>query len=423
MGGEDGESETGARHGVSRFDVIIVGTGHGGAQSALMLRRAGFDGSIALVGEETELPYERPPLSKDYLAGEKSFDRLLIRPPGFWTERGIQVVVDCSVVAVDPARHRITAADGREFGYRHLVWAAGAAARTLDCPGRELPGVHTIRTRADVDTIRAALDGRRRGRVVVIGAGYIGLEVSAVLAAAGRQVTVLETQDRVLARVAGAALSRFYESQHRLRGVDLRLGAKVECVEGGRGGVAAVRLASGETIPCNIVIVGIGIIPNVGPLLLAGAKGGEGVEVDGQCRTSLADVFAVGDCALHVNRYAGGALVRLESVQNAVDQATVVAKTLSGERVHYDEVPWFWSKQYDIQLQTVGLSGGYEEQVLRGDPTSSRFSVVYLRDGSVIALDCVNSMRDFVQGKRLVARAVRLTTAQLRDATIALKDM
>ncbi len=310
------------------FDALIVGGGHAGAQAAIALRQNGFAGSIAIVGDEPDPPYERPPLSKDYLAGDKEFDRLMLRPLAFWAERAVTLRLGETVGSVDAAGHSITTAAGDTIGYGHLVWAAGGRPRRLSCEGHDLAGVHAVRSRADVDRMIAELPGVTR--VAVVGGGYIGLEAAAVLSKLGRQVTVLEALDRVLARVAGEPLSRFFEAEHRAHGVDIRLGVQVEAIVG-EGGVSdgsratGVRLASGEIVPAEMVIVGIGILPNVEPLLAAGAVGANGVHVDDRCRTSLADVFAVGDCALHANRFAGGADIRLESVQNANDQATVVA--------------------------------------------------------------------------------------------------
>jgi 3-phenylpropionate/trans-cinnamate dioxygenase ferredoxin reductase subunit len=406
---------------VNRFDVVIVGAGHGGAQAAIALRQAGFEGSIALLGDEPELPYERPPLSKDYLSGEKTFERLLIRPAAFWPERRIDLLPGRRAVAVEPAAHRLRCADGTSLAYRQLVWAAGGVPRRLACPGDDLAGVHTLRTRADADRMRTELGATRRA--LVVGGGYIGLEAAAVLAKAGKQVTLVEALDRVLARVAGEPLSRFYEAEHRAHGVDVRLGAGVDRITGSDGRVAEVRLADGSVLPCEMVIVGIGILPAVEPLLAAGAEGGNGVLVDGQCRTSLPDVFAIGDCALHASRFAAGARVRIESVQNANDQANVVARIIAGGEASYDAVPWFWSNQYDLRLQTVGLSAGYGAALVRGDPASRSFSVIYLRGGRVIALDCVNATRDYVQGRRLVMEALAIAPASLVDTNAPLKEM
>ncbi|UYY77324.1 NAD(P)/FAD-dependent oxidoreductase [Sphingomonas sp. R1] len=406
---------------MERFDVLIVGSGHGGAQCAIALRQAGFAGTMAVIGEDPELPYERPPLSKDYLKGEKAFERILIRAPAFWDERHVTMLRGRRVVAVDAVAKTVTDDAGATIGYDALVWSAGGSARRLACSGHDLAGVHAIRTRRDVDQLLAELPATRQ--VVVIGGGYIGLEAAAALVKADKQVVVLEAMDRVLARVAGEPLSRFYETEHRAQGVAIRTGARVECLEERDGRVCGVRLADGEVLPADMVIVGIGIIPEVAPLLEAGAAGGNGVRVDAQCRTSLPDIFAIGDCALHVNAYADGAEIRLESVQNANDQANVVAKTLTGQATRYDAVPWFWSNQYDLKLQTVGLSTGHDATVLRGDPAARSFSVVYLKHGRVIALDCVNAMRDYVQGKRLVAERMVVDPAQLADPAVVLKEL
>lgn len=402
------------------FDVVIVGAGHGGAQTAIALRQAKFEGSILMIGAEPDPPYERPPLSKDYLAGDKPFERLLIRPESFWRDRGIEMRLGAGVTAIDPNAHAADTMDGARFGYRHLVWAAGGSPRQLACKGGDLTGVHTVRTRADADRMRAELP--TVDRAVVIGGGYIGLEAAAVLAKLGKQVVLLEALDRVLARVAGEPLSRFYEAEHRAHGVDVRLGAKVDCLLG-EGRVTGVRLADGEVLTAEMVIVGIGIVPAVEPLLAAGADGSNGVRVDAQCRTSLPDVFAIGDCALHANTFADNAMVRLESVQNANDQAAVVARIILGHDAAYHAVPWFWSNQYDLKLQTVGLSTGYDAAVLRGDPATRSFSVAYLREGRVIALDCVNAVKDYVQGRKLVETGAKLDPVRLADAGVPLKDL
>ena len=404
---------------MSRYDVLVVGAGHAGAQAAIALRQNKFEGSIAIVGDEPELPYERPPLSKEYLSGETPFERLLIRPGACWEERRVTMLLGRTVAAVDPAGRSVTAG-GETIGYGSLIWAAGGKPRRLACAGGDLTGIHTVRTRADVDAMLAELP--EVTRVAVIGGGYIGLEAAAVLAKLGKQVTVLEAQDRVLARVAGAPLSRFFEVEHRAHGVAVRLGVQVECIEGA-GRVSGVRLACGEVMPAEMAIVGIGIEPAVGPLLAAGATGGNGVLVDAQCRTSLEDIFAIGDCALHVNRFAGDSAVRLESVQNATDQATVAARTIAGIEASYDAVPWFWSNQYDLKLQTVGISAGHDATIVRGDPATRSFSVIYLRDGRVIALDCVNMTRDYVQGRRLVVEGVAAHPARLADPDTPLKEL
>lgn len=401
-------------------DVVIVGAGHAGAQAASLLRQQGFEGSIALIGEEHELPYERPPLSKEYLAGEKSFDHLLLRPASFWNEKHIDLRLAQRVVGIDARAHRLTLDSGAQLDYGQLIWATGGAPRRLSCPGHDLQGVHSVRNRADVDRMIHELPATQR--VLVIGGGYIGLEAAAVLSKLGKSVTVLEAQDRVLARVAGEALSRFYETEHRANGVEVLLNVLVDHLVGEGGKVVGVALADGSVLQADMVIVGIGIVPAIAPLLEAGLQDCNGVQVDAFCRAALPDVFAIGDCAAHLNPYcAVQTPIRLESVQNANDQAKVVSRFITGQAQAYDAVPWFWSDQYDLKLQTVGLSQGYDQTVLRGDPATRSFSVVYLRQGRVLALDCVNQVRDYVQGKALVKAGFAPDLVALADADLPLK--
>ena len=403
-------------------EVVIVGAGHGGAQAAVALRSNGFAGSILMIGREPEIPYERPPLSKEYLARDKTFDRLAIRPAQFWADKEVTLALSREVVTIDPAAHRLTLGDGESVGYGKLIWATGGDPRKLTLPGAELAGIHAVRTRADVDQLMRELDGGAR-QVVVIGGGYIGLEAAAVLTKLGCSVTLLEALERILARVAGPEISAFYEAENRAHGVDLRTGVSVAALEGADGRVTGVRLGDGSLVQAEIVIVGIGIVPQVGPLLAAGASGGNGVEVDDHCRTTLPDIFAIGDCASFACAFAGGAAMRVESVQNANDMATCVAKDICGNGQPYHALPWFWSNQYDLKLQTAGLSVGYDQTVLRGDPASRSFSVCYLRGGQLVALDCVNMMKDYVQGRKLVELGLSPDPAQLANAEVPLKEL
>ena len=406
---------------MDRTDIAIVGAGHGGAQAAIMLRQLKFEGSIALIGDEPELPYERPPLSKEYFAGEKPFERILLRPEKFWADREVTMMIATRVTELDADAHRLTFEDGGTLEYGRLIWAAGGAPRMLSCEGADLAGVHAVRTRADVDAMTAGLDAV--DRVVVIGGGYIGLEAAAVLTKLGKRVCLLEALDRVLARVAGEDLSRFYERIHREHGVDLRTGVMVERIEGDGSRATGVGLASGESVPADMVIVGIGIIPSVEPVITAGATGTNGVQIDEYCRTSLPDIYAVGDCAAHINDFADGVTIRLESVQNANDMATTAAKHIAGNPARYAATPWFWSNQYDLKLQTVGLGQDHDETVLRGDPDEGSFSVVYLKQGRVIALDCVNAVKDYVQGRKLVEGRCAPDRTKLADASVPLKEL
>jgi 3-phenylpropionate/trans-cinnamate dioxygenase ferredoxin reductase subunit len=408
-------------HPATRYDVLIVGSGHGGAETAIALRKAGFDGTVAIVGEEPELPYERPPLSKEYLSGKATFDQILIRPSGFWNDQGITMLLGQRVIAVDHTARLVSLDGGPQIAYHQLVWAAGGTARRLECDGADLKGVHTIRSHADVRNLKDELAVIRQA--IVIGGGYIGLEAAATLRELGKDVVLIEALDRVLARVAGEPISRFYEAEHRARGVDVRLETAVDSLQGRDGSICGARLTDGTLIECDLAIVGIGIVPVVAPLLAAGAAGdARGVMVDAQCRTSLSDVFAIGDCAIYANHYADGIEVRIESVQNANDQALVAAKTIIGQAASYELPPWFWSNQYDLRLQSIGLSAGHDSTVLRGDQTARSFSVVYLKQGRVVALDCVNATRDYVQGRALVAQGAHPDLAMLARSDLPLRD-
>jgi len=404
-----------------RYDVLIVGAGHGGAQAALALRQHKYAGSVALLGDEPDPPYERPPLSKEYFSGEKSFERILIRPQAIWAERDIELQLLRRVVAVDPAEQNVVLSDGSRIGYGKLIWATGGAPRRLSCSGSDLMGVHNVRTRADADRMLA--ETPKVQNVVVIGGGYIGLEAAAVLAKLGKQVTVLEAMDRVLARVAGEPLSRFYEAEHRAHGVEIHLNAKMDCLIGHDGWVTGVRMSDGSVLPADMVVVGIGIVPAVEPLIAAGAASGNGVEVVEFCQTSLPNIYAIGDCAIHANPFAGGQRIRLESVQNANDQAITAARHIAGDAAPYHAVPWFWSNQYDLKLQTIGLSLGYDEVVVRGQSAARSFTLVYLSKGKVLALDCVNSVKDYVQGKALVITQATPDKSVLANPEIPIKSL
>ena len=406
---------------MNAFDILIVGGGHGGAQAAIALRQAKFAGSIGIITDENELPYERPPLSKEYFSGDKAFERIMIRPAAFWAERDVAMLLGNRVESVEPAAKSVQITGGEVVSYGQLIWAAGGSPRRLLCDGGNLDGVHVVRNKSDVDAMLAELD--TTDTVAIIGGGYIGLEAAAVLRKFGKNVVVLEAQDRVLARVAGAQLSHFYEAEHRAYGVDVRTNVTVEALTGNAGRVTGVKLADGEIIAAQMVIVGIGIIPSTAALLSAGASCGNGVDVDEFCRSSLPDIFAIGDCAAHVNSFAGGEIMRVESVQNANDMASAVVKTIMGELTPYHAVPWFWSNQYDLRLQTIGLSTGYDNALVRGDVATRSFSVIYLKNGKVIALDCVNMTKDYVQGRALVLGGVAIDSAILADTSKTLKDI
>lgn len=402
-------------------DVVIVGAGHGGAQCAVALRQNGFAGTIKMIGREPEPPYERPPLSKEYLAREKPFERLYIRAPDFWRDKEVDLILSIEVVKVDPAKRILTLSNGTSYTYGSLIWAAGGDPRMLTCKGADLAGVYAVRTRADCDGLMQEIENGAEN-FVIIGGGYIGLEAAAVLRKLERKVILLEAMPRVLARVAGPEISAFFEDEHRSHGVDLRTGVTVTAIEGAER-VRGVRLDDGQFVPADVVIVGIGIVPSIAPLAAAGAEYGNGVNIDSFCRTSLPDVYAIGDCAAFACHFADGAIMRVELVQNANDQATCVAKAICGAPVPYGAFPWFWSNQYDLKLQTAGISAGYDDVVVRGSTADRAFSLIYLKHGRVIALDCVNRVKDYVQGRKLVEAGAVIARNSLADTGVTLKDL
>jgi len=404
-------------------DIVIVGTGHGGAQAAIALRQRGHEGRIIMIGRDNVPPYERPPLSKEYLAGDKPFERIMIRPEKFWADKGVELHLGAAVTCVDANAHIVTLSDGSTISYRKLIWSGGGDPRRLACPGANLKGIFYVRDKSDADAMMAALEGGAK-RAAVIGGGYIGLEAAAVLRKLGHEVTLIETQDRVLARVAGETLSRFYEDEHRRQGVDMRLSTGVTEILGENGAVTGVKLDNGEELNCDMVIAGIGIVPAIAPLIAAGAAASNGVDVDFICRTTLDDVYAIGDCAAHVSEYADRAVIRLESVQNANDMANTVAKAIMGEKEAYKALPWFWSNQYDLKLQTAGLNLGYDAAITRGDPDSRKFTVIYMKEGRPIAFDCVGTMKDYVQGRKLLeSEPGKIDPALLADTDVPIKDL
>lgn len=376
-----------------------------------------------MIGRDKEAPYERPPLSKEYLAGEKTFERIMIRPEKFWADKNVELRLGRGVSEVDWAAHQVELSDGTRIGYRKLIWAGGGDPRRLSCPGGNFKNVFSVRDKRDADAMMAALENGARN-VAVIGGGYIGLEAAAVLRKLGCEVTLLEALPRVLARVAGEELSEFYQEEHRRQGVDVRLEAQVEEIVGQDNIANGVKLTTGEIIACDMVVVGIGIVPAVGALIAAGAAGSNGVDVDVYCRTTLDDIYAIGDCAAHANDFADKAVIRLESVQNANDMANTVAKAIMGDKQPYHALPWFWSNQYDLKLQTAGLSVDHDETVLRGDPADRKFTVVYLKEGRPIAFDCVNTVKDYVQGRKLIESGVEAVDREaLANPEVPLKEL
>jgi 3-phenylpropionate/trans-cinnamate dioxygenase ferredoxin reductase component len=402
------------------FNVLVVGAGHAGAQIAISLRQNKFPGSIGILGAEPELPYERPLLSKDYFSGDKSFEQMLLRPKNFWAQRNVEILRNQRVVKVNAESKSVETENGDYFTYGSLVWAAGGSAKKLPIPGANLDGVQGLRTRADADVMKAS--ALKAKQIVIVGGGYIGLETAAVLSKIGKKIVLLEALPRVLARVAGEELSNFYEKEHRAHGVDIRLDVALQSIEGEEGKVTGVTLSNGELIPADLVVVGIGITPDVEPLLEAGATGENGINVDEFCQCNLNNVFVIGDCSRHANKYADNAWIRLESVHNANAMAAVVADVICHKPKPYDSIPWFWSDQYNLKLQTIGLSIGFDETLVRGDIEDRNFSIIYLKNNKVIALDCVNSTRDYVWGKQFILGKYSIEKDKMANPDVMLKD-
>lgn len=400
---------------VERF--VIIGAGQACAQAVTTLHAEGFAGSITIIGEEAYPPYQRPPLSKAYLAGAFARERLFLKPDAFYAESRCRLILDSAAVAIDRGAHTVELSNGERVSFERLLLATGSRVRRIAIDGANLPGVFYLRGIADVDALRATF--REGKRLAVVGGGYIGLEVAAVARKLGLDVTVLESLDRVMARAVSADISSFYESAHRDAGVRISVSTTVERFEG-RDRLEAVR-AGGRLWPAAMALVAIGIQPNVEIAQRCGLACDDGIVVDDCARTADPDIFAAGDCTRHLGR--DGALIRLESVQNAIDQAKHAALAMLGKPTRYCEVPWFWSDQYDLKLQIAGLARTGDALVRRGDPGSRKFAVFHLREGCVAAVEAVNAAPEYIVGRRLIAERTPVTPERLGDTAVPMKSM
>jgi 3-phenylpropionate/trans-cinnamate dioxygenase ferredoxin reductase component len=398
--------------------LVIVGGGQAAAQLIQSSRRFGFDGPITLVAGEPHVPYQRPPLSKKYLAGELACERLYLRPERFYGEHGVELALGVQAVAIDPARRLVELADGRQLPFERLVLATGARPRRLSITGADLPGVHYLRTLADVDAIRARIDAS--SRIVIVGAGYIGLEVAAVCRSLGHEVTILEAAPRILGRVVCEKTAAFFHDYHVRHGVRIECNAAIaEFVGDAR--VSSIKTRAGAQLPADCVIVGIGVEPNDDLARALGLECDNGIVVDPRTCTTDDSILAIGDCASYPHAWAESR-IRLESVHNAIELGKTAAATVVGTPKAFDEVPWFWSDQYDLKLQIAGLGANDDETVVRGRPEENRFAVYYLRDGRVVAVDAVNSPKDFIDAKQLLAAKPKIPAEAIADLGIDLKD-
>lgn len=400
------------------MSVAIIGAGQAAAQLIDSLRRRGHAGAITLVGDEG-FPYQRPPLSKKYLAGELGLDRLQLRQPSYFDEQRVELRLGRRATAIDRHAKQVQLVGGATLDYEHLIIATGSHPRRLKMPGADLAGVHYLRSLSDADHLRTEVHVGQRA--VIIGGGYIGLEVAATLRQLGMEVTVLEMADRVMNRVVAEPVSRYYEREHASHGVKIELDVGVLALQGDTNGrVCAVETNRGA-IAANLVVVGIGVLPTDELAQNAGLACDNGIVVDEYCRTSDQAIFAIGDCSNHPSAHYGRR-VRLESVDNAFEQANTVATNITGTPTKHDRVPWFWSDQYHHKLLIVGLADGHDQAILRGDPANHSFSVCYLRDGEFIAIDTVNMAKDQMAARKLIASRMRPDPNKLADISIALKD-
>jgi 3-phenylpropionate/trans-cinnamate dioxygenase ferredoxin reductase subunit len=398
--------------------ILIIGGGQAGAQAIDTLRKEGFGGRLVLIGDEPQLPYQRPPLSKKYLCGEMAAERLLFRHQSFYDEHRIELKLGTRAVRLDAGARQVGLAGGETLTYDRLLLCLGAESRRLTCPGAELAGVHYLRGLADVAPIQTGF--KPQARVVIIGGGYIGLETAATCRKMGCEVTVLEMADRIMNRVVAPAVSQYFAAEHRLHGVDILCDMRVIRLEG-RERVERVVCADGSSHEADLVIVGVGAVATTELAISAGLACDNGIVVDEYCRTSDAAIYAAGDCTNHPSpRF--GRRVRLESVDNAFEQAKTAALNMLDRPVAHDRVPWFWSDQFDNKLLIVGLSQDYDRQVLRGDPASRSFSVCYLKGSELLAVEAVNHSKDYMAARKLIADRTPLQADRLADASLALKD-
>jgi 3-phenylpropionate/trans-cinnamate dioxygenase ferredoxin reductase component len=401
--------------------IVIIGAGQAATQAATSLRAGGFSGQITMIGDEGTLPYQRPPLSKAYLSGAMSMERVTLKPAQAWAEDKVDIILSTTVISLNCAAKSVATQDGRSFPYDALIIATGSRVRKIPCPGASLEGVHYLRTIADVDGLRGEMVAGKR--LVVIGGGYIGLEVAAIAAKAGLEVTILEAAERVLARVAPPQISAFFEDLHRQAGVVIQTSVKVVSIMGDDH-VTGVALADGQIIDADAVLVGIGIIPNAELARNAGIIAPDGIETDKDARTSDPHVFAIGDCAARPLVHYGDRLGRLESVHNAIEQGKLAAAAILGLPRPNEDVPWFWSDQYDVKLQIAGLSTGTTQTIIRGDPATKRFAAFHLDDDNrLLGVDAINAPPEFIVAKQVIARHGRLAPETLADMSISMKEI
>lgn len=398
--------------------VLIIGAGHGAGQAVGSLRQEGFEGRIIIVGDEPYIPYHRPPLSKKFLEGELPLERLYLKPEKFYETQNVEMRLGERVSSINPADKTADLESGETLSWDHLILATGSHVRRMNVPGHDLEGIHYLRTVDDVKTIQKDFEDGQK--VVIVGGGYIGLEIAAVARKRGKDVTLFEMGDRILNRVVAPEMSAFYHGVHEEEGVVIHLKTGVTAFEGD-GHVQCAVTQDGEKFDADLVVIGIGILPAIELAKDAGIACQNGVTVDAHCRTSADNIYAIGDCSNHPSPLYGRRL-RLESVPNAMGQAKITAKAICGTLEEYNEIPWFWSDQYDMKLQIAGLSEGYDQIIFRGDKAARKFAAFYLREGQLISVDGVNSPAEFMASKKLIMNYARPDVEKLADISVNMKD-
>ena len=400
--------------------VLIIGAGQAAAQTAASLRQGGFYGRITIIGDEASLPYQRPPLSKAHLKGELEQARLYLKNSEWYETQKVDVLLNTRVMSVDTDNNRVKTDTGETLNFNHLVFATGSRNRQLPMEGANLDNVFGLRDLADADALRPHVGAGKK--LVIIGAGYIGLETAAVAKSLGTDVTVLELSDRVLARVTSPIISGFFEDLHRSHGVEIKTNCATSSINESDGKADSISLSTGEILPCDALLIGIGILPNIELAKEAGIQCEGGILVDEHGRTNLQNIYAAGDCAKRlILPY--GRMGRLESVHNAIEQGKQIAAAIIGKPAPKLDCPWFWSDQYNIKLQIAGLSIDYDNFVVRGDAKSEKFAVFYFKNDILIAADAINSAPEFMTAKRLIMTKAKVPPAWLEDTGYPLKDI
>ncbi len=399
--------------------IIVIGAGQAGQQICDSLRKGGYDGHLMLLGDEASLPYQRPPLSKKFLTGTLEAERLLLRPPSYYEQQRIDVHLNTRVTSIDRAACRLRLASGESLTYSALAFATGTRIREVNVPGAESANIHYVRSLVDGERLAAALSKARR--VAVIGGGFIGLEVAAIAREQGREVVLIEALERLMARVVAPQVSDFYAALHRSHGVDVLLNTGVSAIRS-HDGEHTLTTSDGVEHTVDLIVAGIGVVPNSELAEQAGLECRGGIVVDDCARTSDPLIVAAGDCTWHMNGFLGRE-IRLESVQNAVDQAKAAAASLLGQPAVYCQVPWFWSDQYDVKLQIAGIGMPHDEAVLRGDSSSHAFSVFYFRAGVLVGVDSLNKPAEHMAARKLLAQGTPFGAGQAGDVGVDLMQL